>query len=215
MSLDSYEEIMAELAKKKRKTHLLLGNGFSQAYDSDIFSYNALHRFIEELDNELLSKLFEIVNTKNFELVLQQLDNFSELIDAFGSDDVLKEQVEEASIRLKESLMSAIEELHPEHVFKMPEDKSKACAVFLNTFLSNSGEIYTTNYDVLLYWVLLRNKIPNHVDGFGRDKENTEEFVKEEDLVLSELRWGRNKKHQNIHYVHGALPLFDTGIVNQ
>ncbi len=212
MKLETYDEVMTSLTKKKRQAHLLLGNGFSMAYDSKIFSYNALHRFIENLDNELLSKLFEIVNTKNFELVMQQLDNFCELIEAFGSDINLKSKVEEASIKLKESLINAIKELHPEHVFKIPEDKSAACAAFLNNYLENKGNVFTTNYDVLLYWVLMRNKIPNAIDGFGRDRENADEYVPEDEVEYSELRWGKHKERQTIHYVHGALPLFDTGI---
>ena len=212
MKLETYDEVMKYLTKKNRQAHLLLGNGFSMAYDSKIFSYNALHRFIENLDNELLSKLFEIVNTKNFELVMQQLDNFCELIEAFGSDKALKFKVEEASIKLKESLINAIEELHPEHVFKMPEEKSEACAVFLNNYLEKQGNIFTTNYDVLLYWVLMRNKIPNAIDGFGRDRESNNEYILEDEVEYSELRWGKHKERQTIYYVHGALPLFDTGI---
>lgn len=212
MKLETYDEVMTNLTKKNRQAHLLLGNGFSMAYDSKIFSYNALHRFIEDLDNELLSKLFEIVNTKNFELVMQQLDNFCELIEAFGSDKVLKSKVEEAGIKLKESLINAIEELHPEHVFKIPEEKSEACAVFLNNYLEKQGNIFTTNYDVLLYWVLMRNKIPNAIDGFGRDRKNADEYVPEDEVEYSELRWGKHKERQTVHYVHGALPLFDTGI---
>ena len=212
MGLKSYQEVMDHLRKQKREAHLLLGNGFSMAYDSKIFSYNALHGFIDDLDNELLSKLFDIVNTKNFELVLQQLDNFCEIIDAFGSDPKLKFKLQEASSDLKKSLIEAIEELHPEHVFKIPHEKSFVCATFLNQFLSNGGNIFTTNYDVLLYWVLMRHEIKSHVDGFGRDVENTDEFVSDEEVELSELRWGRNKEKQNVHYVHGALPIFDTGI---
>jgi len=212
MELKSYQDVMKHLRGQNRSAHLLLGNGFSMAYDTKIFSYNALHNFLDNLDNELLSKLFDIVNTKNFELVLQQLDNFCELIDAFGSDSVLKFKVQEASETLKVSLIHAIEELHPEHVFKIPQEKSLACAKFLNQFLSNGGEIFTTNYDVLLYWVLMRNEIPNAIDGFGRDVESAGEFVPEDEIELSELRWGRNKERQNIHYLHGALPLFDTGV---
>ncbi len=61
MSLLNYDEVISSLHKKRREVHLLLGNGFSMAYDPNIFSYNALHSFIETLDNELLSTLFEIV----------------------------------------------------------------------------------------------------------------------------------------------------------
>ena len=54
MELKKYSDVIEYLKKKKRPTHLLLGNRFSMAYDSEIFSYNALHRFIDKLDNELL-----------------------------------------------------------------------------------------------------------------------------------------------------------------
>lgn len=212
MELMTYDEVTEYLHKKRRQSHLLLGNGFSMAYDSEIFSYNALHGFIEKLDNELLSKLFEIIKTKNFELVMQQLENFSELINAFGTDDNLKSKVTDAHSLLKHALINAIKELHPEHVFEIPDEKSASCASFLSHYLQGGGNIFTTNYDILLYWVLMRNALDNHVDGFGRDLENPGAFVKEEDMEFSELRWGNNKDKQNIHYLHGALPFFDTGI---
>lgn len=212
MKLKSYNDVIQHLVKTGRKKHLLLGNGFSMAYDSEIFSYNALHRFIDDLDDELLTKLFTIANTKNFELVLQQLENFCELIDAFGSDKKLKHKIQAASETLKQSLIDAIEELHPDHVFKIPEEKSQACAKFLNQYISNSGHIFTTNYDVLLYWVLMRNNIKGHVDGFGRDVEYSEDYNSDKEAEVSDLLWGRNKSKQNVHYLHGALPFFDTGI---
>ena len=76
--LPSYQEIVESLRKKKRTKHLLLGNGFSMAYDSEIFSYNALAKFVDNLEEQLLKDLFTTINTKNFELVMQQLDSFAE-----------------------------------------------------------------------------------------------------------------------------------------
>jgi hypothetical protein len=212
MELEIYGDIIKYLRDKDRKTHLLLGNGFSIAYDHQIFSYNALHRFIEEIDNQLLTKLFEIVNTKDFEVVMQQLDNFCELIDVFGTDKELRLQITDAISQLQNSLLDAIQSLHPEHVFEIPEEKSKACAAFLKHFFDNDGQVFTSNYDLLLYWVLMRNDIKNAVDGFGRDRENPDEYVPEDEIEYSELRWGKHKEYQNIHYVHGTLPIFDTGI---
>lgn len=59
----------------------------------------------------------------------------------------------------------------------------------------------------------MRNEIPNCIDGFGRDLENDDgEYIPEEDREYSELRWGKHKDIQNIFYLHGALPIFDTGI---
>lgn len=63
-TLPTYQDVCDYLDKQKnRPKHLLLGNGFSMAYSSAIFSYNALYSFIDNLDNEVLSKLFHIVNT--------------------------------------------------------------------------------------------------------------------------------------------------------
>ena len=45
--LQTYQGIVESLKKKGRTKHLLLGNGFSMAYDAKIFSYNALSSFIE------------------------------------------------------------------------------------------------------------------------------------------------------------------------
>ncbi|MEH8136045.1 DUF4917 family protein [Aeromonas veronii] len=125
--LATFNEVQEYLQSKKRNVHLLLGNGFSMAYNHEIFSYNALHKFIEEQDDPLISSLFDIVKTKNFELVMQQLDNFCDLIDAFGSDRTLLDKVQTASNRLKESLIDAVESLHPEHVFKLEEYQIEKC----------------------------------------------------------------------------------------
>lgn len=209
--LKTYNEVISSLKKKNRTPHLLLGNGFSMAYDHEIFSYNALHRFIEDINDKLINNLFNIVKTKNFELVMQQLDNFCELIDAFGSDKKLLKKVRTASSRLKESLIEAVESLHPEHVFKIPDKESVQCAKFLSEYIELEGSIFSTNYDLLLYWVFMRNNTENFNDGFGREREDDEtDFTTEPEY--SELRWGVNKKGQNIHYLHGALPIFDQGV---
>ena len=211
MSLMSYDNVISSLIKKKRTPHLLLGNGFSIAYDPNIFSYNALHTFIHRIDDPLLTKLFDIVNTKNFELVMQQLNNFCELIEAFSTDKKLLEDVRKASSSLKCSLVDAIKELHPEHVFEISDDECAHCAEVLSPYLDHKGNIFSTNYDVLLYWVLMRSKLSNG-DGFGRDREDDPDDHETELELSDELYWGRNASTQTVHYLHGALPIFDTGI---
>jgi len=196
---------------KQRAFHLLLGNGFSLAYAPNIFSYNALYNFVAELENPILKELFEVVGTHDFERVMQQLDTFAALGTAFGVDDRVRARIREAAAALKRSLIDAIRSLHPEHVFKIPEQRCSACIAFLRPFLDSKGALFTTNYDLLLYWVLMRGGL-NAIDGFGRDRENPDEYVPAEELEYSELRWGRNLGGQNVFYLHGALPLFDTGV---
>ena len=62
---------------------------------------------------------------------MQQLDNFCELIAAFGTDEVLLNKVQTASANLRKSLIEAVKELHPEHVFMVSEEESLQCSVFL------------------------------------------------------------------------------------
>lgn len=214
MKLENFDGVLASIKKNpNRKFHLLLGNGFSIAYDSTIFSYNALHDFIKNLDDKDLSTILGVIETKNFEVIMQNLDNFSSLIAALGGDLGLKKRVDDASAKLKTSLLEAVRALHPEHVFKVPEEQSQACSNYLKIFLDSGGSIYSTNYDLLLYWVLMRNSIVNHVDGCGRELENpSDEFLPSEEQIWSELTWGKYRGEQNVFYLHGALPFFDVGV---
>ncbi|MDV3351437.1 DUF4917 family protein [Leptothoe sp. LEGE 181152] len=213
MKLETFNDVLQSIkknnkGKKERKFHLLLGNGFSMAYNYEIFSYNALYKFIESLNDQELSTILNVIKTKNFEVIMQQLDSFSALIQAFDKNSELKSKIDSASTKLKAKLLDAVKALHPEHVFTIPEEKSKACSEFLKIFLDTNGKLFSTNYDLLLYWVLMRNDIVEHVDGFGRENENPDA----PDPEWSELRWGKYRENQNTFYVHGALPLFDTGI---
>lgn len=211
MELMSFAEVSSYLKKKNRAMSLLMGNGFSMSYDANIFSYNALYTFLSSQEDELLNKLFGVIKTKNFELIMRQLDMTIALLQAFDSDQTVQLQIRSAIQRLKDALLMSVKELHPEHVYKMPEERSTACANFLRLFLESGGGIYTTNYDLLLYWVLMRQGIANPVDGFGRELENPVEAAEGKKKEWSELIWGPNQSKQNIHYLHGALHLFDSG----
>ena len=208
--LASFDEIMEYLRKKHRIINLLLGNGFSISYKPDIFSYNALSKFIEETDNVQLKKLFEIVKTKNFEEILDRLTVCYEFLITFGVKKEILDIIQKAENDLKNSLIDAIKNMHPEHVFTIPDAEQNNCLTFLKIFLDSGGEIFSSNYDLLLYWVLMRSKLQEQDaigDGFGRYKEG-----EGDDVTLSRLLWGKNCERQKIHYIHGALFLFDDGI---
>lgn len=210
----SYQDVIEYLNKSKRQKHLLLGNGFSMSYDQNIFSYNALSEFIDQTEDKLLKKLFGIINTRNLELIMKQLDVFYALAVEFSSDKKFAKDVINARESLKTRLLDAISALHPEHVFKITEERSKKCADFLGEYLTSGGHIFSTNYDLLLYWVLMQNqdKLTNFEDGFGRDLIESEEYDPDRQPEYGELEWGKNSDVQCVHYVHGALHLFDSGV---
>lgn len=211
MEVMTFEDAKTHLLSMNKPISLLIGNGFSMAYDAGIFSYNALFDFLKSKDDELLNRLFEAVKTRNFELVMQQLDTTVALLQAFEPDSKLIEQIKRAGHSLKTNLLKSIQELHPEHGYKMPEEKSLACASFLSGFLESGGQIFSTNYDLLLYWVLMRQALPNHFDGFGYELENPVEVAEGAKKEWSDLIWGPYLSNQNVHYVHGALHIFDQG----
>ena len=212
---EKFDEVIAKLQKDRRSIHLLVGNGFSMAYDPKIFSYNALSDFVESIKDPTLSALFSVLKTKNFELIMEQLGTFSALLKELKADLALQKSVNDAHEKLKTSLLDAIKGLHPEHVFKIPQECIEACTEFLRIFLNSGGHLFSTNYDLLLYWVLMRGGLretQEACDGFGRELLNPVEVgQRTEEAEYSGLVWGPNMKLQRVHYLHGALPLFDAG----
>lgn len=182
------------------------------AYDPKIFSYNALYDFVSAVDDPTLATIFGVVESTNFELIMKELETFAALLDAFNAESHLQNAISTARKKLKSALIDAIKALHPEHVFSIPELAANACADFLKAFLSTGGQIFTSNYDLLLYWVLMRKQISGAIDGFGRTLLNADDNPATDEQEWSALHWGPNRERQCIHYLHGALPLFDTGI---
>ena len=212
MEIESYPDCLAHLQKQRRVLNLLMGNGFSMAYDNTIFSYNALHDFIDKLDDPVLPHLFKIVNSKNLEVIMRQLDVLKQLLHVFGGESGLRADVDAADAKLRQGLLDAVQAMHPEHVFKVPETQIASCYNFMRPYVEGRGGIFTSNYDLLLYWVLMRSSCRNAIDGFGRTLENPEEEDPDQYEYSEELVWGPNAGAQNIHYLHGALHLFDNGI---
>lgn len=212
MTVEKYSDCIAELRMKGRRTHLLMGNGFSMAYDREIFSYNALQNFISEIHNPVLDELFEVVKSKNLEVIMQQLHLLTRLIQMFGDNGDLTNRVTEADNLLRVGLVDAVKSLHPDHVFQVPEEQIQSCHKFLEPYLAYGSNIFTTNYDILLYWTLMRGGVRNAVDGFGYEMVNPGEEDPNLQQWFETLTWGPNVSSQNIHYLHGALHLFDNGI---
>lgn len=197
----NYEQIREKFNGKNRKVNLLMGNGFSMAYEPNMFSYNKLADFIKNIGSMNAKKLFDIFETSNFELIMEQLDKTLKISEEFGADINFIEKVKASTEELKSNLIDAVSGLHPEQVFEMSESKSKNCKEFFKIFTNTEGELFTTNYDLLMYWVLMRNDELRDLvsDGFGGNDSDG-------------IAWGNNKDSQNIHFLHGALQIFDNGI---
>ena len=187
---------------KDKKPHLLLGNGFSIAYNPSIFSYNALLQHITNKNSitPTAKALFKKLQTSDFETVINYLSitaSTLKIIDA-KQYQTLIEALNAEEEALKNSLAEALATLHPDR----PMNINDQSYLNVRNFINKHKKIYTANYDLLLYWTLMQDD-PNEEfkasdDGF-RSPEELEEYV-----VWNSL----NPYDQDLYYLHGALHLF-------
>lgn len=191
-------------AQQYNKRHALLGNGFSISCRPDIFVYG---RLFERADFRYLSpssKLaFEALGTQDFEKVISVLRDASVVLSAYkGGKPDLIQQLQEDADGLREVLVQAIASSHPDWPGDISDSEYASCRVFL----SNFNNVYTLNYDLLLYWAVMH-------DADGKKIKSDDGFRTPEDNFDSEyVVWEPDtSRSQNIWYLHGALHVFDAG----
>lgn len=185
------------------KRHLLLGNGFSIACRSDIFRYDSL---FDQADfsqlNPNIKEVFKKFNTKDFEIVMKQLKGAAKILKIYNLEEkVVIQELEHDAEDLKSVLVNAIASSHPENPTEILESEYSHAKNFLIHF----SNIYSLNYDLLLYWTTMHFRETREIvadDGFRTPDDGKVEYVS----------WDIEKTDgQNIFYLHGALHIFDAG----
>jgi hypothetical protein len=194
----SYQKVVEELGSGR--SHLLLGNGFSISCDA-CFHYGSLFEYAKT--NGLTTRVldvFERMGTNNFEGVMRLLEDSDWIASHYGlvppgptGSRPLQEDLES----VKSALLKAVASTHPEHTHKVADGKKAACAGFLAPY----HNIFTTNYDLLLYWVEMSALLAlEGRDGFRQRIEGSGDKY----VIFSE-HVGRDK---GIFFLHGALHLY-------
>lgn len=196
------------------KKHLLLGNGFSIACKPDIFAYGSLFEEAKKTMSNELAAIFAAMYTQDFEEVIRALQHAAAIVSVYRPKFVATKSLLLADAeKLKIDLIQAVAGRHPARPSDIADERYAACRSFLSNFVgeATSGKIYTMNYDLLLYWALMHEEDDvlarislTHDDGFRKDHN---------DYNAPYVEWqGEGAAHtQNIHYLHGALHLFDAG----
>ncbi|USQ96759.1 DUF4917 family protein [Caulobacter sp. RL271] len=187
----------------QRRRHLLLGNGFSISAWSD-FRYDALQgKIVGESDR--IDALFDSFQTADFERVARALREAQRVLEVHEGAEALIKIIENDHHDLRRLLVSAIAGTHPAAPSELG-DLFDCCASFLGHFVGKArgkallGNVFSTNYDLLLYWALMRGKdVLEANDGF---------------LGGRPLTWAPGRE-QRIFYLHGALHLFEAEGVTQ
>ncbi len=209
----SFADALAD-SRQFSKRHLLIGNGFSIACCPDIFHYGSLFKAADFSRYPELVEVFKVLGTQDFELAIKNLESGALLLAIYapGHVDVPAKMKADAAA-LKEILLTTIAHNHPNIPAEVPNEKFWACRRFLSMFLGkpNDGQVFTLNYDLLLYWTLMHEDMPfgdslelSTNDGFGNDEDDPDA-----DYVVWQGETGAHSAR--VHFLHGALHLFDAG----
>ena len=212
------------------KRHLLLGNGFSISLFPNRFRYDSLLESANFSAYPETRQAFSVLATTDFEVVINALRQAIALLPLYGTEGATERLMSQHASVLKELLVQAIAGRHPERPSDISDEQYRACRTFLAHCSGDSrnvdkdlrGHIYTLNYDLLLYWTLLHDMfwVRDPADPLGLQEAEAELIAHddgfrspEDDPAAEYVTWDAEEAHdQNIHYLHGALHLFDHGL---
>ncbi len=211
MPLMTFDQAIADSAQFSKR-HLLLGNGFSIACRADIFHYGSLFGQADFSAVPEVEAVFQSLGTEDFEVAIRALESASRILPAYvPTGAAAGAKMVQHAAALKEILVATIAGNHPNIPPDIPDDKFWACRRFLANFLAQDGQVFTLNYDLLLYWTLMHDDMPFDApiplatnDGFGNDEDEPDA-----DYVVWQGETGAH--NAKIHFLHGALHLFDSG----
>lgn len=184
LQLKSFDEV-----SPAAKTNLLLGNGFSIGI-RDSFRYDSLKEVAtaKRLLTDDLAALFKRLRTTDFEVLLQRLHEASVVNSALGIDHGTPL---ERYTSLRRALIETVKLVHPSYG-EIRSEWLTETATILREFRS----VFTTNYDLLLYWIAGAAEFRGFTDFFWSEAPNLEfdQFNTEP--------WGNRTE---LIYLHGAL----------
>ena len=188
--LKSWGEVKENIEGEHSRIHILIGNGASQAVWKH-FNYRSLYK--SAVQYGLLSKtderLFQSLKTENFEHVLRGLAVSIDIVRACRRNNTAK-LLKGKYASIKDSLASSIVKVH------VPWDRAFRKLAKFNESVCSYNFIFTTNYDLLLYWSILQDE-SCFLDYFWHEDHSF-------DLGDVQVRDDENTK---VLYLHGALHL--------
>ncbi len=213
MPLMSFDQAIED-SNRYSKRHLLLGNGFSIACFPKIFTYASLFSQADFSRAPEVENVFRVLKTEDFEAVIKALETSSTVLPSYVPTGIeAAKLMAKHAAALKDILVETIAANHPSLPSDIPDEKFWACRKFLSHFLMGkiAGQVFSLNYDLLLYWTLMHEDMPfgdplslQINDGFGNAEDDPHA-----DFVVWQGETGAHSA--SVHFLHGALHLFDSG----
>ena len=126
---------------------ILLGNGASISIDSS-FTYSSLkeHAINHGLLTHNVERLFDYFKTDDFELILRLVWQANKVNIAL---DIKDQQTKVAYEHVRDCLIRAVRSIHPEY-YEVEQQFP-----YIAKFLSSFNTVFSLNYDLTLYWILM------------------------------------------------------------
>ena len=183
IDLMQYPDVLKNL-KACSSNYLFLGNGFSVGFDKSFSIHEDDYINFASVSDE---ELREMISRED-----EAFENGGKQIIR-----VIGDSRSDYTLKLSIDVVSFIEDLlknHPRNSESLPDENAKVCFKFLLPYLE-TGAVYTTNYDMMLDWVIHKIDGIKYRDGFIVPSDDEHEFGWAGDDV-------------NIFYCNGALNLF-------
>lgn len=191
--MKTFQQVLEELGEDAESA-LLVANGFSQAWNPEVFNYaNLLEKADFGASNLVLRNLFDHFQTFDFEKVMNQLLGAEAVAKAYGADDIVIQRIATDQQVLKDTLIATIGATHPSR----PSEVTSAQFTVARTFLARFTRVFSLNYDLLLYW--------------ARNQELPPEGFSSDDGFRAGRLWTPDEADQDVFFLHGGLHLYDTG----
>jgi len=171
----TFEQALEDTARCRR--HLLLGNGFSLG-PCPSFSFRSLNEEACKLDSSL-------------EAILPPGIDFEQAMRRASPSDCA---------RLREAFIQTIANIHPRsRTEALDTAQMEICADFMGKFFRRrsryEGRVFTTNYDLILYWIIVAQQ--GRLQSCG-------------DGLQHQFTWHGDREHKaRVYYLHGGLHLYE------
>lgn len=171
---------------------LLLGNGFSLNFSSRLLYSNLYEKYIESCSEDA-KKLFKEFKSTNFEIILEHLESTERVCNAL---EINKERISKNKGLIKQGLIDSINRIHP-----TPDEIKLDQIKFVAEQIKQFDQIFTTNYDLFLYYLILDSK-----------KFGDYYYKPFQDERFKRFNSGDVINKNHIYYLHGALFIFEKSI---
>lgn len=169
---------------------ILIGNGLSLSIH-DGFNYSGLfERAFKDDSKSAEKKIFKLLKTKNFEEVLRLLKLCSKILKLYKMTPENLKFLGKKYVILQNIFIETIKGIHPN--YEQVSESIKKLSIDLQLF----ERVFTTNYDLILYWAMMENK-----------NKFTDRIVKEGNGEWTVYEEDHPVKRTHVYFLHGGIHL--------